>query len=121
MVVESFEHASDEDISLCRNVRTLRIGETNSDGEFVDSFTVEPKATIIILNDLDTIYNSGCEYKVKLTDVDGNPLGGRELEYTLNNVTGTLVTDENGEASLNIALETGVYTFEVIFNGEIYG
>ena len=86
--------------------------------EVLNSFTINPIGTNIYLTDLETIHNSGCEYRVRLTDENGNPLGGRELEYTLNNVTDTLVTDENGEASLNISLETGVYTFEIKFKGK---
>lgn len=82
------------------------------------SFDVVPKSTFIIVSDLETIYNSGYEYNVKLIDEDGNPLGGRELSYVLNNIENTLYTDDNGEALLNINLMTGVYDFDIGFAGE---
>ena len=100
------------------NIRILLDDSFYQSNEFVDSFTIESKGTNIILTDLNTVYNSGYEYKVKLVDKNGNPLAGKELEFTLNNVTGTLVTDENGEASLNISLKTGTYTFEIRYGGE---
>ena len=61
---------------------------------------------------------SGKEYKMKLLDEDGNPLCGRELDYTLNNSNYTGVTDENGEISLKINLKTGSYKLDVKFKGE---
>ncbi len=82
------------------------------------NFTIDSRRTIIILDNMETVYQSGKEYKLKLTDEDGNPLGGRVLEYTLNNSTNALLTDENGEAFLNISLKTGSYKFNVKFIGE---
>ena len=86
--------------------------------DVVDSFTIDKKGTFIILSNLEAVYNSGKEYKVKLIDEDGNPLIGKELEYTLNGISKTLVTDECGEISLKVSLKTGSYMFEVRFNGE---
>ncbi|MBO5839915.1 MAG: Ig-like domain-containing protein [Methanobrevibacter sp.] len=84
---------------------------------FNQSINLNPKGTIIYLTDITTIYN-GYEYKIKLTDDNGNPLSGKNLVYTLNNVTDTLVTDENGEALLNINLNDGVYVIEIRYDGE---
>ena len=82
------------------------------------NFTIVPKATSIILNDFETIHNSGDEYRVRLIDEDGIPLGGKELEYTLNKISNAIVTDDNGEISINIGLPTGIYDFSIGFNGE---
>ena len=100
------------------NIRIVLYDAVYECNEVVNNFTVDPKGTIIILNDLETVYNSGYEYKVRLTDEDGNNLSGKVLEYSLNDVNGTLETDENGEASLNINLKTGTYTFEIRYGGE---
>ena len=86
--------------------------------EIIDTFTVNEVRTNIILADLVTVYNSGKEYKIKLIDEYGNPLRGKELEYTLNNSNGTGITDDNGEISINISLTTGIYSFDVKFKGE---
>ena len=82
------------------------------------NFTIDSRRTIITLDNIETVYQSGKEYKIILTDEDGNPLGGRVLEYTLNNFTDALLTDENGEAYLNISLKTGSYKLNVKFLGE---
>ncbi|WP_407462004.1 lectin like domain-containing protein, partial [Methanobrevibacter sp.] len=82
------------------------------------NFTIDSRRTIITLENIQTVYQSGKEYKIILTDEDGNPLGGRVLEYTLNNFTDALLTDENGEAYLNISLKTGSYKLNVKFLGE---
>lgn len=100
------------------NIRILLDDSIYECNEVVDSFTIEPKGTNIICSDLETVYNSAYEYKVRLTDSDGNPISGREIIYTLNNITDTLVTDENGEASVYINLNTGVFAFEIRYAGE---
>jgi len=100
------------------NIRILLDDSIYECNEVVDSFTIEPKGTNIICSDLETVYNSAYEYKVRLTDSDGNPISGRELIYTLNNITDALVTDENGEASVYINLNTGVFAFEIRYAGE---
>lgn len=100
------------------NIRILLDDSIYECNEVVDSFTIEPKGTNINCSDITTVYNSGYEYKVRLTDEDGNPISGRELVYTLNNITDTRVTDENGEASLYINLKAGNYTFEIRYDGE---
>lgn len=82
------------------------------------NFTIDSRRTIITLDNMETVYQSGKEYKIILTDEEGNPLGGRVLEYILNNFTDALLTDENGEAYLNISLKTGSYALNVKFLGE---
>lgn len=100
------------------NIKILLNDSLYDSNEVLGNFTIEPKGTNIILSNLETVYNSGCEYKIKLVDEDGNPLCGRELEYTLNNITDTLLTDENGEASLNIYLTSGIYAIEIRYGEE---
>ena len=106
---------------LNRGLNNIRIFLNDSIyecNELIKSVMIEPRGTSIHLTDLSTVYNSGYNYRVKLVDAYGDPIAGKELEYTLNNVTDTLVTDENGEALLNINLETGTYTFEIRYAGE---
>ena len=99
----------------------VRISLDDSLYEFDDlekNFTIDSRRTIISLDNIQTVYQSGKEYKIRLTDEEGNPLGGRVLEYTLNDSTNALLTDENGEAYLNISLKTGSYKLNVRFLGE---
>ncbi|WP_295620947.1 C1 family peptidase [uncultured Methanobrevibacter sp.] len=83
-----------------------------------DLITVEQKGTYIVLSNVDTVFHSGKAYKFKLFSSDGTPLSGRELVYSLNNVNGTILTDDNGEASLNLNLNIGSFSFNIQFNGE---
>jgi len=100
------------------NVR-VSLNDTTYDSIAVElNFTIDSRRTIITLDNMETVYQSGKEYKIILTDEEGNPLGGRVLEYILNNSTDALLTDENGEAYLNISLKTGSYALNVKFLGE---
>ena len=112
------------------NLTGLNLGENNIKitlynavydcNEILDSFVIEAKRTMIVISDLETVYNSGAEYKILLTDQDGNPLADKELQYTFNNVNGTLITNETGEASLTINLTNGIYGLDIRFDGEEY-
>ena len=76
--------------------------------EIIHNFTIDRKRTFIVLSDLETVYNSNNEYKIKLTDEFGNPLSGKELECSIDGFNYVLLTDDNGEASLNISLKTEI-------------
>lgn len=56
-------------------------------------------------------------YTVKLT-VDGVPLEGRTVTFTVNGKTFTKKTNSNGKASFNIDLAKGTYTVKYSFAGE---
>ena len=108
-----------ENLNVGFNSLKIALDDTLYDcNEIVYNFTVDVKKTFMPLDDLETVCNSNQEYKIKLIDEDGTTLIWREIECTLNNSTYILLTDEYGEASLNISLQTGDYRLEVRFNGE---
>ena len=79
-------------------------------------------ATLLEGKDLTKTFGVSGAYEVTLTDKDGNPLVGQDVQITINGVTYTRVTDENGIAKLNINLPVGTYTITAVFRGtEEYG
>lgn len=100
------------------NIRIVLYNRLYDCNEIVDNFTVKVLGTFIEIEDFQTVYASGNEYKIKLVDENGNPLEGRELVYSLNNLSDSLITDENGETFLKVSLKIGTYGFSIRFNGE---
>ena len=85
-------------------------------------------ATLLEGKDLTKTFGVSDAYEVTLTDKDGNPLVGQDVqfiingEFIINGVTYIRTTDENGIAKLNINLNPGTYTITAIFKGtEEYG
>ncbi len=72
----------------------------------------------IILSNIETSDYSGELYSITLTDKNNNVLSGRDVEFYLNGKTYTATTDENGTASIPIALASGTYNLTVNFNGD---
>ena len=73
---------------------------------------------LLLLHRIGLLLLESVEPKLRLVDEEGNPIAGKELAYTLNGGTETLVTDNNGEVSLKISLKTGTYAFYVKYEGE---
>ena len=67
-------------------------------------------ATLLEGKDLTKTFGVSGAYEVTLTDKDGNPLVGQDVQFIINGVTYTRTTDENGIAKLNINLNPGTYT-----------
>lgn len=65
----------------------------------------------IISNDAIKTLNS--QYEVKLLDINGKPLNNTEININLASKIYKVTSDENGAASLNIALNPGIYTVEI--------
>ena len=63
-------------------------------------------------------YKNGTRYVVTLTDQDGNPLAKKTVILTINNVTYTRTTKDDGTASLAINLDSGNYTASASYVGE---
>ena len=65
----------------------------------------------VIINapDVEKYFNGPERFIVNVTDAKGNPLTNKSVNITINGVTYTRITDENGTASLNLRLGSGTY------------
>ena len=63
--------------------------------------------------DLTKSYKGSEKFVVNVTDGRDNPLVNKSVNITINGVTYTRTTDENGTASLNINLNSGEYAVKV--------
>ena len=73
--------------------------------------------TKIISNDLSQYYNNIINFTILLVDTNGNALKGHVIKFLLNNKTYFSLTDNNGRASINLNLEKGEYSIDVIYDG----
>ena len=62
-------------------------------------------------------YKDGTKFKATLLDGQGKPFSGQNVNFNINGVFYTRVTDSNGVASLNINLMSGKYIITSSFNG----
>ena len=101
-------------------------GDSYSSSIATSYFKVAKNATKIIFEDMETIavdyYNDGRvgEYFIwKLVDANGNLMANTFVQIGFNGVVYNRTTDENGEARLQINLQSiGLYTFAICFLGD---
>ena len=79
-------------------------------------FNIDVKNTQITVNSIINDTNLNCT--VTLLDEDGNPISGKQVEIKLNNRNFTRISDENGNANINLDLEKGDYAIMAAFNGD---
>ncbi|WP_406537081.1 C1 family peptidase [Methanobrevibacter sp.] len=87
---------------------------------FIANFTISLSKTTIAADDLTTNDEKGVIYNVTLMDEDNNAISGKEITFTIDNITYANRTDENGQAVLVISLNKGVYDVEIAFDGDNY-
>jgi hypothetical protein len=75
-------------------------------------------STITENYDLTKYYRNDSQYRVRLLDDKGNPVGkGVSIEFNINGVLYTRVSDENGYVKMNINLAPGTYIITAKYNG----
>lgn len=107
-----------DDLNAGSNHLRIVLDPTIYDCNEIDyDFNVDVYETKVLVADSSTVYNNNFIYKIKLVDFDGNPLSGKKIEYSLNNVKYIGTTDKNGEITLS-NLKAGTYNLVVNFKGE---
>ena len=76
-------------------------------------FTVRTSKTIHV-ETISRGYNSGLDYQAVFTDEFGNPLANTNVTFAVGGKEYTVLTDENGVASLNIGLAPGNHTIVAV-------
>ena len=78
--------------------------------------TVNPNV-IIDAPDVTKYYGGSERFAVTLKDSNGNPIANADIKITINGKTYTKTTDNNGETSIGINLNSGVYDVTTEYNG----
>ena len=78
--------------------------------------TVNPNV-IIDAPDVTKYYGGSERFAVTLKDSTGNPIANADVKITINGKTYTKTTDNNGETSIGINLNSGVYDVTTAYNG----
>ena len=79
------------------------------------SVIINKIATSLSSNNLNFTYGNPNNLFITLKDIKNNALKGKDIAVNLNGVTHTVVTDNNGHASLPIDLLPGKYTAKIQF------
>ncbi|WP_407379472.1 C1 family peptidase [Methanobrevibacter sp.] len=87
-----------------------------------DTFSVISHTTSIKSDNVVMYYKDGTRYGIKLMDNDGNPLSGKNVLITIQGVSYSRTTNNDGYSSVAINLNPGRYSVSAQFAGdENYG
>ena len=78
---------------------------------------LEEHYLIISAPDVTKTYGGSEKLEITLTNQDSNPVSGIELKITLDGKDYTKTTDNNGKVSLDLDLDSGNYTADILFKG----
>jgi co-chaperonin GroES (HSP10) len=79
-----------------------------------NNITVLP---VLSADDIEMKYHDGTKFVAKLVDDNGNPFANQTISFNINGVFYNRITNENGEARLNINLMAGEYIITSSYNG----
>ena len=82
------------------------------------SFVVDVTGTVIDADDMVCDDSDALNYTGRLTDIEGNLLVNKSVEFILNNESYSAVTGDNGEFAILINLTAGTYNVTANFNGD---
>ena len=77
--------------------------------------------SLIVQNDLTKYYLNASRFQATIYNKDGSLAVNKQVTFNINGVFYTKTTDENGVASLGIALRPGSYIITTIFDGLAMG
>ena len=73
--------------------------------------------SVLSANDLTKVYRGSEQFIANLIDGQGNSLSGETVQFNINGVFYNRITDPNGQAKLNINLQSGRYIITSMYNG----
>jgi predicted outer membrane repeat protein len=84
--------------------------KTHNPASTTVNITVNPKSDVVVVADNVTKYYGGSErFVVKVYDSELNPIANKTAYITINGITYTRLTDENGTTSIPLGLNSGQY------------
>ena len=81
------------------------------------NFSINYIKTSLIANNVTLYYRDGTRFYVKLVDSKNNPLVNESVIFSINGINYTKYTDENGECSLGLNLNSGSYPISLTYLG----
>ena len=81
-------------------------------------FDIDVNNLKILSEDFTTVDLSNESYMIKLVDGDDNPLPNKTVIFIVDSSTYVRTTDDEGLASIELNLNVGNYTIEIIFGGD---
>ena len=109
-------------------IAELKLPETNGTYNLTAIYDIKGETNTVLVKDnhiileapdVSTTPNTG-KFILKLTDSDGNALENESIYVTVNDEKNTLISDENGTASIDLNLDKGNYTAEITYIGNKY-
>ena len=82
---------------------------TELENETMTTQAISQESIHIEAQDVDMYYRDGTRFRAEIRDVNENPLNNTPLTFSLNNVNYQRQTNENGEASIALNLNSGKY------------
>ena len=83
-------------------------------------YVINTKNSTIISEDLIAYHNCRTTYSIKLFDLEGNALADKLVSFDLNGVKTNVLTNEYGQAFVDLNLPVGVYEINITYSGESY-
>ena len=84
--------------------------------QITNNLTIISEDYILQANNVRAYSQRDFQYRVNLTDHNGNPVKNAEITFILENETFTNTTNNNGQAILNLNLEKGNYTIKASYS-----
>ena len=96
-------------------------GDNNYNGFVNTTKVIVPETIALIAPNVTLYYKNGTKFIVAFKYSNGTGIAGEKIAITINGVTYNRVTDDNGEAKLNINLDSGAYPVYVKLLNSSYG
>ncbi|WP_276956974.1 Ig-like domain-containing protein [Methanobrevibacter woesei] len=88
-------------------------------GQMISNNIVVIPANVVITSNTTVLVGNDKKYTVTLKTVDGSPVSSAEVYFYINNNRYVVVTNELGEATLDLSsLPLGEYVIEIVFAGD---
>ena len=105
-------------LNINLNPGTYVLTATNPTNGEMQSVTITVLSSIVENYDLTKYYKNDSQYRIRLLDAQGNPVGaGVSVQFNINGVFYTRTSDANGYVKMNINLNPGTYVITANYNG----
>lgn len=81
-----------------------------------DELNDETEEYAIETNDIEMYYHDGSRFNAVVHDSANSPVSNENISFNLNNIDYSRTTDDKGQASIGINLDSGNYTITTTFN-----